>query len=70
MIFTGRQVGMSLFGMAGLALVDWVLGEVVSRGWPAMVGLVLYGELYDNSYPPLPWGLMFLPCPGNGFAFF
>ena len=70
MIFTGRRVGMFLFVMAGLALVDWFLYGVIFRGLPPIVGLILYGELYYDSYPPLPSGLMFLPCPGNGFAFF
>ena len=56
--------------MAGLALIDWVLAGVVFRGLPAIIDLIRYGELYDHSYPPLPSGLMFLPCPGNGFAFF
>ena len=70
MIFTGRRIGVFLFVMAGLALVDWGLAAAAFRGPPAMVGLILYGELYNDSYPPLPSGLMFLPCPGNGFAFF
>ncbi len=61
---------MFLFVMAGLAAVDWVIADVVIRGWPAIIDLILYGELYDRSYPPLPSGRMFLPCPGNGFAFF
>ena len=70
MIFTGRRTGVFLFVTAGLAVVDWVLAGVAFRGVPAIIGLVLYGELHDHSYPSLPSGLMFLPCPGNGFAFF
>ena len=70
MIFTGRRIGVFLFVMAGLALVDWGLAAAAFRSPPAIVGLILYGELYNDSYPPLPSGLMFLPCPGNGFAFF
>ena len=70
MTFTGRRIGVFLFVMAGLALVDWVLAGVVFRGLPAIIGLIRYGELYSDSYPPLPSGLMFLPCPGNGLAFF
>ena len=70
MIFTGRRIGVFLFVMAGLALIDWGLAAVAFRGPPAIVGLILYGELYSDSYPPLPSGLMRLPCPGNGFASF
>ena len=61
---------MFLFVMAGLALIDWGLAAVAFGGPPAIVGLIIYGELYNNYYPPLPSGLMLLPCPGNGFAFF
>ena len=61
---------MFLFVMATLALFDWVLTGVVFRGWPTIIDLIRYGELYDRSSPPLPSGLMFLPYPGNGFAFF
>ena len=61
---------MFLFVMAGLALIDWGLGAVAFRGPPAIVGLIIYGELYNNFYPPMPSGLVLLPCPGNGFAFF
>ena len=70
MIFTGRRIGVFLFVMAGLALVDWGLAAAAFRGSPAIVDLILHGELYNDSYPPLPSGLMFLPCPGNGLAFF
>jgi hypothetical protein len=70
MIFTGRRIGVFLFVMAGLALIDWGLAAVAFRGPPAIVGLILYGELYGHSHPPLPYGLMRLPCPGNGFASF
>ena len=70
MIFTGRRTGVFLFVMAGLGLIDWGLNAVPYRGPPAIISLVLYSELYDRSYPPLPYGLMYLPCPGNGFAFF
>ena len=61
---------MFLFVMAGLALIDWGLAAALFGGPPAIVSLILYGELYNNYYPPLPSGLMLLPCPGNGFAFF
>ena len=61
---------MFLFVMAGVALVDWGLAAATFRGPPAIVDLILYGELYKDSQPPLPSGLMFLPCGGNGFAFF
>ena len=71
MIFTGRRIGVFLFVMAGLALIDWGPAAAVAyRGPPAIVGLILYGELYGHSHPPLPYGLMRLPCPGNGFASF
>lgn len=45
MTFTGRRIGVFLFVMAGLALVDWVLAGVVFRGLPAIIGLIRYGEL-------------------------
>ena len=61
---------MFLFVMASLALIDWGLAAALFGGPPAIVSLILYGELYNNYYPPLPSGLMLLPCPGNGFAFF
>ena len=61
---------MFLFVMAGVALVDWGLAAATFRGPPAIVDLILYGELYNDFQPPLPSGLMLLPCPGNGFAFF
>ena len=70
MIFAGRRIGVFLFVMAGVALVDWGLAAAIFRGPPAIVDLILYGELYNDSHPPLPSGLMFLPCPGNGLAFF
>ena len=70
MIFTGGRIGMFLFVIAGLALVDWLVTGVTFRGPPAIIKLILYGDLYGRSYPPLPSGLMLLPCPGNGFAFF
>lgn len=69
MIFAGRWVGVFLFVMAGLAFIDWCLTLVAFRGSPAIVGLILYGELYIRSFPPLPSGLVLLPCPGNGFGF-
>ncbi len=65
----GRRIGVFLFVMAGLALVDWGFAAVAFRGLPSIVGLILHGELYSHSYPPLPFGLIFLPCPGNGFGF-
>jgi len=69
MIFTGRRVGLSLYVIAGRAFIDWCLALVAFQGPPAIVGLILYGELYSHSVPPLPFGLIYLPCPGNGFGF-
>ena len=68
-IFTGRRIGVFLFVMAGLAFIDWGLAPVAFRGPPAIVRLILHGELYGRSNPPLPFGLIYLPCPGNGFGF-
>ena len=54
MIFTRRGLGVSLFAVAGLAFIDWCLALVAFRGPPAIVGLILYGELYSHSISPLP----------------
>ena len=67
MLFTRRRMGMFLFVMAGAAVIDWIL-IFAFRDSPAIVGLILYGELYPSSSPPLPSGLIRAPCPGNGFA--
>ena len=67
MLFTRRRVGMFLYVMAGAAVIDWIL-IFTFRGSPAIVGLILYGELYPSSSPALPSGLILAPCPGNGFA--
>ncbi len=69
-IFTGRRMGVFLFVMAGVAIIDWILATAVFRGPPAIVDLIFYGQLFNDFHPPLPAGLLRLPCPGNGFAFF
>ena len=63
-----RRVGMFLLMMLGLAVIDWLVRLVVVG--PDIIELVLNRRLYPFSYPPLPSGLLFVTCPGNGFAFF
>ncbi len=68
-IFNNRRFGTFLLVMAGIAAFDWVITMLVFRGPPAIIALILYGEIYDRGYPPLPQGLIFGLCPGNGYSF-
>ncbi len=67
-MITRDRVGMFLLLMLGLAVIDWII-RLAFFG-PDIIELVLFRQLYNYSYPPLPSGLLSLPCPGNGFAFF
>ena len=64
-----RWLGIFLFVMAGLAVLDWAISIAIS-GWPyRIVNLEYYGDLRGLYEPPFPHILIYLPCPGNGFGF-
>ena len=68
-IFTNRRLGTFLLVMAGVAAIDWGIAMLLFRGPPAIIALILHRETYDSGYPPLPQGLIFGLCPGNGYSF-
>ena len=64
-----RWLGIFLFVMAGLAVLDWAI-SIAIFGWPyRIVNLEYYGDLRGLYEPPFPHILIYLPCPGNGFGF-
>ena len=67
-IFTNRRLGTFLFVMAGVAAIDWVIAMVLFRGPAVIIELILHGETY-HTLPPLPQGLIYGLCPGNGYSF-
>ena len=54
--------------MTGVAVIDWVIAMVLFGGPSVIIELILYGEAY-HTLPPLPQGLIYGLCPGNGYSF-